>query len=326
MSVEQIDQSLLQIASHNKCSSAEVKSLAVKDGKYDAIDILGDLYQSLAPREAKWLTRLILKDFGSLKFPDDLICQANHSFLPRCVQVRAQFVSSIPDALRRDGPGSLRLEEALKSAKSLLPTPPSTLTPLSTALAALSSSAQNVSRGDGKLVAIEKASEGAHMKDKRSTATITKSSARARARTSTKGEVFRGRGRCLLAGETCPLDNCSFIIAPCILEDSWVAEKLLPWHGLNYVAPLQSHSALTEFQRNQSSRTKHRHMALVESKKRRATNEFLNEIIDLNLRTLQGEKLWVEVYDWRILECIGKIDQGKQLKFDPWKRCWIGAV
>jgi hypothetical protein len=39
--------------------------------------------------------------------------------------------------------------------------------------------------------------------------------------------------------------------------------------------------------------------------------------------TTKGKKELIEVYDWRLLECVTKIDQGKQLAYDPWARCWI---
>jgi hypothetical protein len=48
----------------------------------------------------------------------------------------------------------------------------------------------------------------------------------------------------------------------------------------------------------------------------------LRRISSLRL-TRKGKKEWVGVYDWRLLECITKTEQGKELTYDPWVRCWI---
>ncbi|KIM99558.1 hypothetical protein OIDMADRAFT_146213 [Oidiodendron maius Zn] len=241
VTVEMVDEYLLRIASQNKDSSAEVRSLTLGSMQYDTIDTLGELYQRLASREAKWLTRLILKNISPVKFPDSLACRSNHSFLPRCVQVRAQFSSSIPVKLRREGPGSLKLASSLRSVDSLLPTPPAT------ALGSLSPPAGNaICRSD--------------------------------------------------------------IISP----------------GVN--ATETAFSSLVMLNRCPQTGKKYRRIALVESRRANDAAEFMRRIESLDLKTPQREKLWVEVYDWRILECVGKVDQGKELTYDPWRRCWIGAV
>jgi hypothetical protein len=316
--VEQIDQSLLRVASHNKSSSAEVRSLALDDNDYDTIDILGELYRCLTSRESKWLTRLILKDFGPVKFPDSLTCQSNHSFLPRCVQVRAQFSSSMPAALRRDGPGSLRLADALKAASSVLATPPST------ALEPLSLTAQNIDRRTGCVSQIAKVKTAPPMKER--SRQPGDQNALNNLDQLNPGPFFIREGECLLAEETCPLTNCLFILAPCISTSTWLIEKLLPWHGVSYVASLQAVSGLDLPTRSPQTRKKYRKVALVDTYRPTETAEFLKQIGNLKLKSPQGEKQWVEVYDWRILECIGKIDLGKELTYDPWRRCWIGAV
>src|ERR1700710_2973895 len=125
VTVEDVDESLLEIASHNAESSPAVKA-SMKYPRCDKIGILGKLYARLRFREAKWLTRLILKDFGAVKFPDELRCDANSPPLPQCVQVQATFKSSMPENERRDGPGRVRLGVAARAANNLLPTPPTT--------------------------------------------------------------------------------------------------------------------------------------------------------------------------------------------------------
>lgn len=319
MTVELVDQTLLRIASHNKDSSPETRSLALENKNYDAIDILGDLYQRLTSREAKWLTRLIHKDHGSVKFPDSLICQANHSFLPRCVQVRAQFSSSMPATLRRDGPGSLRLADVLKSSNVNLPTPSSTAPEPPSLLT------HTISRGADSF-------HPPSVKTKHTVSTRVRSPSVVNQQIS-KGieplgcqKIRKGTGKCLLTEKLCPLNNCLFILAPCISTNPWLINNLLPWHGVSYATSLEAFSTLTRLRRCPQTGKKYRNIALVEIRTPQKTAEFLKAIGNLNLKTSRGEKQWIEVYDWRILECIGKVDQGKELTFDPWQRCWIGAV
>jgi hypothetical protein len=64
---------------------------------------------------------------------------------------------------------------------------------------------------------------------------------------------------------------------------------------------------------------------LIESNRVEESVRFLKHVGKLGLRR-KGKKEWVEVYDWRLLECITKADRGKDYEYNPWKRCWIGAV
>jgi hypothetical protein len=49
------------------------------------------------------LTRLILKSYAPIKFPENLEPGPPYSFLPTCVQLKIQFPSSAPPPVRRDG-------------------------------------------------------------------------------------------------------------------------------------------------------------------------------------------------------------------------------
>lgn len=318
VTVEMVDEYLLRIASQNKDSSAEVRSLAPGSMQYDTINTLGELYQRLTSREAKWLTRLILKNISPVKFPDSLACQSNHSFLPRCVQVRAQFSSSIPVKLRREGPGSLKLASSLRSVDSLLPTPPAT------ALGPLSPPAGNaICRSDIISPGVN-ATETVIMKHCSPAIGYQNNS---KFSDNSSPQVFvKGKGICRLAGQTCPLSNCLFILAPCISTTPWLIENLLPWHGVSYATSLKAFSSLVMPNRCPQTGKKYRRIALVESRRPNDAAEFMRRIESLDLKTPQREKICVEVYDWRILECIGKVDQGKELTYDPWRRCWIGVV
>jgi hypothetical protein len=283
------------------------------DKNCETIQILGDIYNQLTPRDAKWLTRLILKDYSPVKFPDSLICLSNHSFLPRCIQVRAQFSTSIPNALRRDGPGSLRLAEAAKSANILQPTPPVT-----TSVTVSSAVYNNAPRTGPSRSSGTKATDSTSLEE-------SPPGLKSSGRLTTQGFI-NGRGKCQLTKKTCPLASCLFIIAPCIATTPWLIENLLPWHGVSFITSLQALLDPTLPRRCPQTGKKFRKIILVETNRPEKTAQFLKRIGNLNLRTPQGKKQWVEVFDWRILECIAKVDQGKELTYDPWRRCWIGAV
>jgi hypothetical protein len=277
-----------------------------------------------------------------VKIPDSLVCQANHSFLPRCVQVRAQFSSSIPSELRRDGPGSLRLTDVIKPTNNYLPTPPSTATPQSsaippstatppgsaipshTALEPLSLSSQNSIRGPATHSTGPAASDTVAQKSQILVAKDRNALNKSR-RTENRASPKRA-GRCRLTEQTCPLSNCFVILSPCISKTPWLIEKLLPWHGVGYATSLRALAGSCSLKRNSPTGKEYRQMALVESRKPKETAMFLKRIESLNLKGPQGVKLWIKVYDWRILEYIGKVDQGKEYTYDPWQRCWIGAV
>lgn len=107
MTIEDIDDVLLRIASQCKNSSEAVRSHARRHGNSHITDSLAKLYHRLQSREAKWLTRLILKDYAPVKFPKSIEYMPNHSSIPNFVRVQAEFPSSHPVALRREGSGVL---------------------------------------------------------------------------------------------------------------------------------------------------------------------------------------------------------------------------
>lgn len=50
----------------------------------------------------------------------------------------------------------------------------------------------------------------------------------------------------------------------------------------------------------------HRKVVLVESRRKKATEDFIAQIQALQLKGKNGERDWVEVYDWRLLEAVTK--------------------
>lgn len=91
VTIEEIEEVLLAIAGKSRFSSPEVRSLALKSTKDGVTDLLGPLYRRLQAREAKWLTRLILKNFEPIVISDSFVYRLYHPFLPGLLKVQAEL-------------------------------------------------------------------------------------------------------------------------------------------------------------------------------------------------------------------------------------------
>ncbi|KAF4626573.1 hypothetical protein G7Y89_g11585 [Cudoniella acicularis] len=502
VTVEEVDQILLKTASRNPSSSTEIHSLAAACKDFDTIDAFANLYERLKPREAKWLTRILLKTIEPAKFPADLGLESNQSNLPNCVKLHVEFPSSTPVALQLGGTGvwksstqqtanktstqrsspargsspggslSVRAtvtKPVLSKQRPVITTQASTsstrrrplnesprrnqkrryisrgsspgpivfqrgvLRPIrSTEISNNSSQPTSLSNPSSKTpnrppasprntVAIrpgarcptfqlgisrpspkpdasnltlqtppslapspkahnnasysqqvrqtEKCPEsqslapscqpeviaetqrpipvktaGSHSTlmtplpssapilptPPAPTSTVIRQSTKSKQLKATLPSplVTAGRGKCRLATGTCPLTNYILLLSPLIPKISYIQEKLLPWHGSLYLTSLTFLSHLSLPRHCPLTRKKYRKIVLVETHTNytKETGDFLKKIESLNLKRSGGRKQWVEVYDWRLLECMAKIDQGKRLDYCPWKRCFICVV
>ncbi|RYC57790.1 hypothetical protein CHU98_g8429 [Xylaria longipes] len=151
---------------------------------------------------------------------------------------------------------------------------------------------------------------------------------------------------CSIASHECALASCSVLLAPCISSYALITEDLLQRHGI--VDPLldprvwknkdlytstcgsagsfESESTPTS---TSARRRRIRKICLVESRRKEATKAFLQKIKDIDLRKRDGQREWVAVYDWRVLETITEQEEtrAKGLKgTDPWRRFYMGLV
>ena len=150
---------------------------------------------------------------------------------------------------------------------------------------------------------------------------------------------------CSIASDKCALANCSVLLSPCISSYAWITDDLLKSHGI--VDPLldprvwhnldsrtstcgsaDSFGSGSTPKATPTGRRRVRKICLVESRRKEATDAFLMKIKDANLRKRGGEREWVAVYDWRVLETI--TEQESQAKAargtDPWRRFYVGLV
>lgn len=107
VTVEEIDSLLHQIASACRFSAPSVwrRSGGAADSNLAGRELsLGDLYKRLTPRDAKWLTRLILKNFEPVVLDPQMVYRNYHPSLPSILQVQDNFTVAgrILANLRRD--------------------------------------------------------------------------------------------------------------------------------------------------------------------------------------------------------------------------------
>nr|CAB88640.1 conserved hypothetical protein [Neurospora crassa] len=94
VTVEEIDNLLHDIASHCHFSSPAVRSSAPSSTPLSREKALGDIYTRFSPRDAKWFTRLFLKNYRPVILDPQLVYRNYHPRLPLIVKVRDDFVDA----------------------------------------------------------------------------------------------------------------------------------------------------------------------------------------------------------------------------------------
>ncbi|KAL3422866.1 DNA ligase 4-like protein 1 [Phlyctema vagabunda] len=351
VTVEEIDQVLLLIASRNQKSSPAVRDLAKSSAGVDAFDTLSNIYCRLQAREAKWLTRLILKNYDPIKFPDSLDYSLARSFLPKILSARIEVQGSTTSAVLREGTSMIKglgSTEATKSTEEARTLPPGTSQEqLGTSQAQFSCSKDPVQPRCTpervlEVVNVSKPAWQSAVDDiltaPLSRAQVTPSSSDAqllsmgeslstpRMNCRSSG-CYIGTGVCTIAQNMCPLANCIVLLGPCLSNVPWIIENLLPWHGSTYTTDPKAFRRPTCLpRRNAKTGARYRKILLIEANRPEQAVKLMRQIEVLNLKRSNGRKEYVEVYDWRLLECITKAEKGKRLDYNPWKRCWMCAV
>ncbi|KAK0635175.1 hypothetical protein B0T17DRAFT_485394 [Bombardia bombarda] len=174
-----------------------------------------------------------------------------------------------------------------------------------------------------------------HVKD-RSRLDHPSSTAAAVAKLPSNNTVQGGRGgqRCRYLPETCTLSSYFFLLSPCIADYPWVTEDLLSCHGVTSYArhPKEWSSTTTttttitttandgneemalqtaistennniDTRRKQKQKRK-RKVVLVDSRRKEATAAFLKSTHAAQLKRRNGEREYVPVFDWRVLEAL----------------------
>lgn len=92
VSVEEIDAALVLLASRCKFSGPRARR------QHTAVDVeecLGPLYRRMSSRDAKWLTRMILKNYSPVMLPTNFILKKFHFLLPPLLLFQDSFGSAL---------------------------------------------------------------------------------------------------------------------------------------------------------------------------------------------------------------------------------------
>lgn len=95
--MEEIDEVLHGIASKIKWSSPSIRASQTTLNQRGRGD-LESIYRRLGPREAKWFTRLILKDYQPLIFDSHLVQRLCDPILPSVLKIKDDFSAAIATA------------------------------------------------------------------------------------------------------------------------------------------------------------------------------------------------------------------------------------
>ncbi|KAI1501092.1 hypothetical protein F5X99DRAFT_428676 [Biscogniauxia marginata] len=148
-------------------------------------------------------------------------------------------------------------------------------------------------------------------------------------------------GACPVAGLKCAFAGYSLLLSPCISTYAWVTDNLLRGHGIGefLVDPAAWHRDGGEAETGgqaarhngiapgrRQRRTRARKICLVESRRREATEAFLQEVERAGPRTRDGAREWVAVYDWRLLESVAEEESGRTTALSPWRRWYVGVA
>ncbi|KAI1096684.1 hypothetical protein F5B19DRAFT_434032 [Rostrohypoxylon terebratum] len=143
---------------------------------------------------------------------------------------------------------------------------------------------------------------------------------------------------CSLAGNKCALKNCSILLSPYIAQYPWVTENLLGEHGVrdfivdpqtwNQMPAPQSSASKWDESSQKMRKIRSRKICLVESRRSDATQAFYGKIEAAGLKKKNGERAWVGIYDWRILEDLSDLESGKTKPegIDPWRKHYVGIA
>ncbi|KAL8649345.1 MAG: hypothetical protein Q9210_004454 [Variospora velana] len=94
MTLEAIDSTLHTIASSCRFSAPGVREVAKDDGMATS-KLIGAMYLRLSSQEAKWLTRIILKDFSTLDIKSYHVYNAIDSGLAQALRVHSTFEAAV---------------------------------------------------------------------------------------------------------------------------------------------------------------------------------------------------------------------------------------
>ncbi|KAL9578691.1 MAG: hypothetical protein Q9212_005559 [Teloschistes hypoglaucus] len=108
ITLDDVDSTLLAIAAKNRFSAPKVRETAA-DNAVEASKQLESIYLRLSSNEAKWMTRMILKDYSTLNFKSYHVLNTIHPRLKQALDVHSNFEAAV---------GLLRHQEATAESQA----------------------------------------------------------------------------------------------------------------------------------------------------------------------------------------------------------------
>lgn len=95
VTLEEIDGACAALAARCRFSSPAVRQSTVRELQEDPNQLLRPLFHRLCSRDAKWLTRLLLKDYAPVVIPEHLVLTQYHFLLPELLKIQSTFDAAI---------------------------------------------------------------------------------------------------------------------------------------------------------------------------------------------------------------------------------------
>ena len=102
VTIEEVDSALAALAGKCRFSGPKVRAQGQLMGQFQGPpeastvhDVLRRIYTRLQSREAKWFTRILLKNYAPVVLPEVLVLRSFHFLLPSCLRVQDSFDAAI---------------------------------------------------------------------------------------------------------------------------------------------------------------------------------------------------------------------------------------
>lgn len=95
VTLEEIDAVFAALASRCRFSSPAVRQSTARDCHENPDGLLRPLFHRLRSRDAKWLTRMLLKSYAPVIIPEHLVLTQYHFLLPELLKFQSNFDAAV---------------------------------------------------------------------------------------------------------------------------------------------------------------------------------------------------------------------------------------
>lgn len=107
VTLEQVDAALGKLAARNRFSGPDVRGSKENEDPKEVDRVLERMYRRMQSREAKWFTRILIKDLAPLKLPLPMVLGCIHPDLPQYIKVYDTFEAAVSMLRGRGVPSTL---------------------------------------------------------------------------------------------------------------------------------------------------------------------------------------------------------------------------